>query len=60
MDITRIEVKRTASENAPIIEIRTRLSLRPRRTVRYSLRVLGATYRAIRGLFPRRVYLTLD
>jgi hypothetical protein len=60
MDVRNIEVKRILSQNVPTIRIRLRPSLRLRRVVDHSLRVLGAGVRAIRGLFPKRVYLILE
>jgi hypothetical protein len=60
MDATQIEVRRILPEGVPVIRIRTRLSLRLRRVVGHYRRVLSAACRAIRSLFPRRAYLTLE
>ena len=60
MDIRRIEVKRLLSQHVPTIRIRLRPTLRLRRIVSQSWRLLGALYRAVRRLFPKREYLTLE
>ena len=60
MKIVRVEVKRITAKSVPIIKVRTRLSLRLRRLLRWPLRVLGSICCVIRHFLPKRVYLSLE